>query len=418
MLPMSPPREIPDQDQPKRKLAFIDGMRGVAALYVVIGHLCNMVDPLAREGKPSSSSEALLAIMSPFWFGHLAVAAFIVISGFCLQMSLFQRGDGWIRNGLGFLSRRARRILPAYYAALGVSILVSLTITQQLSSDPRFAQYLPVNEQTIVSHVLLIHNFDTGTMYKINGAMWSIAVEAQLYIVFPLLVAGLLWVGRLIWLALLTIGVALALPFVPLKSYIWYVPLFVLGMALAHMAYRPAPRLGTRYKWFAAIGAISLVAAIFWAGQRWYSPVADMFIGIATACLLYAGLVAPWSLPARFFGLKFLAGVGIFSYSLYLLHPPIQQVMYYFKPAWATGPENEMLYMATVALPVMLVVSYLFYRLFERPFMTVRRRRAEAAEETKILQGESSEEKPAAAAAPAYLARSSYGLGRRRGRAA
>src|SRR6185503_12558932 len=91
-------------DQPKQKLAYIDGMRGAAALYVVLGHLCAMVDPNLRIGKPSQTPEWLQGLMSPFSYGHLAVAAFIVISGFCLQMSLFDRGDGRLKSPVAFFS--------------------------------------------------------------------------------------------------------------------------------------------------------------------------------------------------------------------------------------------------------------------------------------------------------------------------
>ncbi|MFY9234144.1 MAG: acyltransferase [Fimbriimonadaceae bacterium] len=402
------------EDLPKRKLAYIDGMRGVAALYVVVSHLCNMVDPNARLGKPTNSPEWLQTLMSPFWYGHLAVASFIVISGFCLQMSLFERGNGSIKDFLGFFSRRARRILPAYYAALGVSILVALTITQSQSFDARFAQYLPVDQATVVSHLLLIHNLDPGMMYKINGALWSIAIEVQLYILFPILCIGLVRVGRLIWLGILSLAVALILPSVPIKLYLWYIPLFVLGMALAHMAYRPAPKLGTKPAWFVAIGLASLISTYFVLDADWFTPIADAFIGIATACFLYVGLVAPWSWTTRLFSLRFLAGVGIFSYSLYVMHHPIQQMMWVVRPAWADGPANELMYMILIALPFMLFFSYLFYRAFERPFMTVRRRRAEAQEETRIMQGQSVSATPAAIAAPVYADKSAYGIGRRR----
>lgn len=406
------------EEQPKRKLAYIDGMRGVAAVYVVIGHLWNMVDPNARVGKPSNSPEWLKELTSPFWHGHLAVAAFIVISGFCLQMSLFERGDGLIHDFVGYFSRRARRILPVYYAALGVSIAVSLTITTSQAFDSRFAQYLPVTAENIRSHIFLYHNLDPGQMYKLNGALWSIAIEAQLYVLFPLLVLGLVYVGRLIWLAIVAGAVIYAMPFVPLKLYIWYLPLFLLGMALAHMAYRPAIRLGTRYHLFALIGLACLGVAIYGIFQVWFTPIADAFIGIATACFLYAGLVAPWSLPSRIFGFPVFAGVGLFSYSLYVLHNPIQQIMWVVRPLWADGPANEMMYMLLIALPVMLLVAYISYRLFERPFMTSKRRRAEAVEETKIMQGGTSVSTPNAVSSPAYAERSAYGIGRRRRRAA
>jgi peptidoglycan/LPS O-acetylase OafA/YrhL len=402
----------------QRKLAYIDGMRGVAALYVVLGHICNMVDPLARVGRETASPDWLVRLMSPFWYGHLAVAAFIVISGFCLQMSLFDRGDGRFKRPLAFFSRRARRILPAYWACLGVSIIVALTVTTSLADDPRFAQYLPVDQDTVLSHIFLYHNFDPSLMYKINGALWSIAIEAQLYVLFPLLCMGIFWFGRLPWLGLVTTGIVLVFPSLPIKSYIWFLGLFLLGMVFAHFAYRPAPRIGTKYRWFIWGGVVSLLGGLYIANMArmdpTWGPRAESLVGLATAAFLYAGLVAPWSVPARVFGLRLVAGIGIFSYSLYLMHHPIQQVMYAIRPSWANGAENELLYLGTIGLVTMLAVSYIFYRIFERPFMTRRRRRAEAAEESRIMQGETTEPRPVALSLETFYERSAYGLGRRR----
>src|SRR5947209_3306286 len=104
------------------KLVFIEGLRGLAALYVVIGHICSMADPGVFMGLRGPGPEWLHVGMQPFGFGHLAVAAFIVMSGFCLQTSLFNGGTGELTDFKRFFKRRALRILPPYYACLALSV--------------------------------------------------------------------------------------------------------------------------------------------------------------------------------------------------------------------------------------------------------------------------------------------------------
>jgi peptidoglycan/LPS O-acetylase OafA/YrhL len=79
----------------------------------------------------------------------------------------------------------------------------------------------------------MVHNLNGDWMYKINGVMWSIAIEWQLYLIFPLLVALMFRVGRTGYLALTTAVALLVLWQVPdsTKFYVWYLPLFGLGMA-------------------------------------------------------------------------------------------------------------------------------------------------------------------------------------------
>src|SRR4051812_41118914 len=60
-----------------------------------------------------------------FGFGHEAVAIFIVLSGYCLMLPVARRGESQLKGGFGsYLGRRAFRILPPYFAALGLSLLL------------------------------------------------------------------------------------------------------------------------------------------------------------------------------------------------------------------------------------------------------------------------------------------------------
>lgn len=359
------------------KLTFIEGIRGLVALYVVLGHFASMSDPNVPLGKPSLSPDWLQAAMAPLWFGHLAVAAFIVLSGFCLQTSLFSSNDPKLRNAKRFFKRRARRILPAYYACLAISIWVAIHVTP-LGNGPPFNEYLPVTQENVLAHVALIHNLSPDWMYKINGVLWSIAVEVQLYFLFPLLVRTMSKIGRFLAIAICG-GIAWVVldRYAPAaKLYVWYFPLFACGMAASSAAYRPNLKLGVLPGVGAFFALIGIVSCGIWSVRTATTVqgliVGDLLVGVSIACLCYAGATRPTGRIPKFFAWKPFAILGGFSYSLYLMHHPIQQALYIYRPVWIQGSVLGLGYLLVVGLPVILLGSWLFSLVFELPFMVSR----------------------------------------------
>ena len=348
------------------RLDFLEGIRGVLAVYVVLGHLCSMADPSHLAGKASHSPRWLQLLMVPFGYGHLAVAGFIVISGFCLEMSIFRRSRGQIGLFSGFYRRRARRILPPYYAALVLSIVVSLTITSQLGSQMPFAIYLPVTLKNVLAHLLLVHNLRLDWMYKLNGVLWSIAIEAQLYVFFPFLVRAFERVGRWpTWFG--TVGLAgLVLWLVPdaMKLYPWFAPLFVLGMLSAWAAYRPNIQSGVHPGWGWTLMGLAAVACGLACRFSDHLVLSDAPMGAMIAALCYAGAVTDGGGLAKWFSWKPLVALGGFSYSLYLVHHPFQQILFWFKPSFVRDEVSTFAYLVAL-LPVLLFASYLFAKVFE-----------------------------------------------------
>ena len=366
------------------KLEFIEGMRALAALYVVIGHFCSMVDAKFLETGKSIATKTLQELMAPFWHGHLAVAAFIVLSGYSLQYGLFQRGDGRV-YGLGkFFKRRALRILPAYYACLVFSYFVCQKVTIPNGEVFPFKNYVPITQDSLWAHVLMVHNWSPDWMYKINGVLWSIGIEAQLYLLFPLLILLMQKGSPLLLLITVTIPTILVVNFIPGagKTYSWFAILFVFGMMAAHFSYRPSLTIGPKAKtgiFLSVIGALATIGIVTYNLYQGKTAAAtpilissDIAFGLSTATFLYAATVAPGSLVERLFSMKWMVKIGIFSYSLYLLHHPILQIIYVNKPALILGSEATMVYLLVVALPVILIVSWLFSQIFERPFVKSR----------------------------------------------
>ena len=360
---------------PRTRLPFLEGIRGLAALYVVLGHLCTLSDPSVSSGRISHAPEWLQRTMACFSYGHLAVAAFIVISGFCLELSLFAREDGVLHSVKRFYLRRAQRILPPYYVCLAISIYVALRVTIYQVGQP-FSQYLPIDRPTILTHVFLVHNFSPDWMYKINGVLWSIAIEVQLYILFPLFVWCLNKIGRLITLAAVA-GIAyltiLHVPQAP-KLYFWYMPLFVAGIVAANLAFKPG-KIGRLPVVGSLLTLASLAGCYYAISQDWPIYASDSFIGVAIACACYAMTGAPRGPLYRFLILRPIVFLGTFSYSLYLMHHPIAQLLYATRPGWVGGEIGLFWYLIS-SLPIILLGCWAFYLVFEKPFMPRRSTKA------------------------------------------
>lgn len=368
------PKEYPtrmserETKQEVGRLGFIEGIRGLAAFYVVLQHICTMVDPRFTFQSENTQPAWLGRVMGLLWYGHFAVAAFIVVSGFCLQMSLYSRGDGRLVDWKRFLKRRCWRILPPYYACLAFSLVTVFFVTNRHEGPP-WSQYVPVTIQNTVAHIFMVHNFSRDWMYKINGVLWSISIEFQLYFLFPLLCFALWRWGARIVLPLVAAGIILVMHenVESTKLYVWYFGLFVLGMAGAKWAFDPRtlrpPALA-----MSVLALVAMAAAIM--SISWTKQLAprDTLMGIAVISTLVAGAVRPTMLWVRLLGARPLVGLGAFSYSLYLVHHPLLQWFTHIKPTWVSTPVRLFAYLVA-CLPLVLFACYWFYRWFEKPFV-------------------------------------------------
>ena len=153
------------------RVVGLDGIRGLAALYVVVYHIFLR----AWSGYPG-------AIHAPFWavglsYGRGAVAMFIVLSGFSLGLGPAR--SGWKLKSIAmYAHRRAWRILPPYWAALGFSLVMTWFVLAQPG-------WKVPNGKSVVVYGLLVQ--DVFAVGSPNRAFWSIAIEAQLYVLLPLL---------------------------------------------------------------------------------------------------------------------------------------------------------------------------------------------------------------------------------------
>ena len=311
----------------RERVRGLDGVRGLAALYVVLDHVFLRAFP----GYPADHA--------PWWagwliYGRFAVVVFIVLSGFSLALGPAR--DGWRPGDLAdYARRRARRILPAYWAALALSLLVAWLVV------PPPGQPAPTTRSVVVDGLLLQ---DLVPAPSPNRALWSIAVEAQLYVALPLLLLAIRRRGPAVVLASVTAAVAVVALLAPhgagLRALVVQAPpdlaaLFTLGVVAAGAAAAAvgpgAARRPRSWSWTALLAAAPVLVAIAWLGSvRTLDHLVwvDLALGPAIACLLVAVATGQAAPLRRLLDTRPLRRLGGVSYSLYLVHAPVVVVVH------------------------------------------------------------------------------------------
>jgi len=341
----------------------LDGLRGLAALYVVLFHCWLYTFP----GYPDSSAPPWL---KGLMFGRLAVVFFLVLSGFSLAISPARHG--WRSGGVArFLRRRAWRILPPYWAALAMSLLISSFVVPASHFGP------PTGESILVYGLVAQ---DIITAPTPNGAFWSIGVEAELYLLFPLLLLIRRRSSAVILAACVTLPVIarglMAPGASPVEGDNWLAPhlapVFVAGMIGAGLvAARDRVR---RLPWagFAVLAALPVLVLGVVQGSVWtvnhYFWI-DLAIAPAMTMLIAAVATGRPAPLLRFLTTRPIRSLGGFSYSLYLIHLPIVlAVIRRVAPHFVSPGLPTFWFTLAVALPVSVFGSWLFSQIFEMPF--------------------------------------------------
>ncbi|HYQ16732.1 MAG TPA: acyltransferase family protein, partial [Polyangiaceae bacterium] len=148
-------------------LSYLDGLRGWASLFVVLHHIWQFVVGQVDRPRPPR----WFTIMTIFKYGPLAVTLFIVLSGYSLMIPVARSEDGSLSGGrAGFFWRRARRILPAYYATVVVSLALLLLVpAMNRASGTQWDMALPaLDAPNLLLHGVLFHNLFEQWQWKLN----------------------------------------------------------------------------------------------------------------------------------------------------------------------------------------------------------------------------------------------------------
>jgi peptidoglycan/LPS O-acetylase OafA/YrhL len=349
------------------RLEFLDAVRALAALYVVAHHIYLAV----YHGFPINTGPA---VFTPLLYGHFGVAVFIVVSGFSLGLAPAQRGWQLGRGGYWtFMRRRAWRIIPPYWAALAVSVALVAAIGTRIDD--------PISWKGVGSHFFLLQDVVEGR--SPNGALWSIAVEWQLYWVFPLLLLvrrrrGPVVLTALTMAAVVAVGIAAEHGGVVAEKLMRLSPelgaLFVFGLVAAAVTSRPSGA-GAARSWGTLAVAAGVVAVVSCARLGTERAVADLYwldlvVGVAAACGVAFVTRSSTSRTRRALEWRPLVSRGRFSYTLYLVHAPLLLLLWVYVVEPRDLPSGAALAtMIGVVAPVVVVASYGFHVAVERPFL-------------------------------------------------
>jgi peptidoglycan/LPS O-acetylase OafA/YrhL len=379
--------EPPKETKPRVRLEYLDGLRGLAALYVVCFHM--YFDALKDPTVSIKTPELLYSFMELlFSHGRSSVAIFIVLSGYCLMLPVARSEDGQLRGGFfSYIKRRARRILPPYYGALLLSIILRAAIPENLIpfTGINWSVGEPaLNPGAIISHLLLIHNLNRQWIFKINSPMWSVALEWQIYFLFGLV---LIPVWRRFGVIPVVIVASIIARLLGIKLVCWwYIILFTIGMVGAIIGFYSKPSLITTWKdripWDLIVGLFGGIwLAIISGKSLGHIQVPeyqhDLLLGVAVTCLIISwtrflteGKNTLFSGILQLLQSRWLVALGTFSYSLYLIHSLTMAIIEIYLKKVIVQPVVEFLILIALGLPLCILTAYGFHLIFEKRFMS------------------------------------------------
>ena len=374
-MPSSPP---PSRPGPSARLIELDGLRGLAAVIVVIHHCLLTVPAFARIGAwpgvvPEEPAARILT-QTPLhllWAGHEAVLVFFVLSGTALVYPVARRHAQRRRfDWIDYVPRRIVRLwLPAAAStALAVALMVLVPRSTAASLGPWMTQAHPAGLSA--RHLLLELALQPRYAYR-NTVLWSLHAEAVFSFLLPLvvLVVALAARARAWWLPA---AACLAVPAVTGDTRtLVYVPVFVLGATAGwrwgHLGTiapeRPAP-----WATPAALACLVLITIGWWPGLE--GPVA----GRLAAAVSLAAVAALVALAVRAGALRGVLRsravqyLGALSFSLYLVHEPVIVATRLLMASWSPWLG------APVAVAVTAPLTWLFRRYVEAPSHRLSRR--------------------------------------------
>lgn len=325
----------------------LDGLRGLAALSVVMEHTWWRFQGVGATG----------------------VWIFFALSGFLLAQPFVSKPDRatsyvYITR---YLIRRLARIVPMYY----VTVLILFGLQGHVDE--------------LIDHFLFL---------QADGHLWTVQQEIVFYLVLPWIILALYGVSRI--KPLLAAGLLATITFVslynpgliPIRLFGYgihlpfYLGLFTCGMLIAYIYATEHISLlsfsNSRFKkWISMSGlllmgvvallSINPVTAYFGLGTN-LAKTHVMLFGLASALILFCILLSHGTLLSRFFSLKLLRSIGVVGYSYYLLHPIVAWKIIEFSKFYTGTPvAGSRLFLATAM--VTWLISVFTYSLIEKPFM-------------------------------------------------
>jgi peptidoglycan/LPS O-acetylase OafA/YrhL len=335
-------------DKPSERLRGLDAIRYICAACVVLGH---MGTPFHNIESYGGLIRHLSSVYKLSFCGPAAVIVFFVISGLCIHFPY--------RNGkrIEYFSYYMRR-----YLRIGIPLVTVVAFTQLFSHN----------------------SFHTLSISRLNDSvLWSLIAEIIYYTLYP----ALMYIKRLIgWNITLLVAFAGAYTVVfthPLITILGYYPLYgwklnwILGLPCWLLGCHLAEKIGSN-SINSSVATPSQLAIWMWRGTVWAASVTAIILqfhqhggsirlGYSMTLDLFAIIVYFWlSQEIQYYRfnepLRWLEIAGAASYSLYLVHPVVLDVLIQYEPFARHGTLGWVLVFCEI-----IAASTLFYFLIERP---------------------------------------------------
>ncbi len=337
----------------------IDGLRALAVIPVILYH----------------------AGLQGFGGGYVGVDIFFVISGFLITSILIAEMQAGTFSLIGFYERRARRILPALFLVLLACLPFAWFWLQPLA--------LQNFSESLVAVILFISNiffWKHGGYFDIESELnpllhtWSLAVEEQYYVVFPLFLMlawrlgkkwmlGLLGLGALVSLALAYKGTltfsTTAFYLLPGRGWELLIGAFA-AFYLSSKNTASAKNNVSANQLLSAAGLLLIIYSIVFFNKDTPFPGPYTLVPTLGAVLIIL-FSSPQTIVGKLLSSKIFVGVGLISYSAYLWHQPLFS---FAKHRSVGAPSQPLLITLSIAA---LVLAYFSWKYVETPFRDKRR---------------------------------------------
>jgi peptidoglycan/LPS O-acetylase OafA/YrhL len=380
--------ETDTHNNTKHSLQFLDGLRGLAAIYVVIGHARWLLWEGYSRGftKGAAQYNFIEKILSYFLllfkYGHEAVLFFFVLSGFVIHLkyarNITTNGDARF-NTKDYLFKRIKRIYPPFLASLLLTFILDsigkrLHYTIYEGTTPyEFINTIITKQHgfiNLLGNLIFIENSRVG-IWGTNGPSWSLKYEWWFYMLYPLLIyinrksivnsllvvtglfilgitvfdpTGLVFIGAILkYLAAWWLGVLLAdiytkrirIKYAPLALFMLLGPLLILAeIKNIHLGY-----FANDFAW--ALFFFGLLGFLFYLQEK--------------------GFVFNWA--------KKLQWLGDCSYTLYITHLPILVLLNGIILHYTNNVMPRTLVFILPGVMIAVVFAYLLHFLVEKPFV-------------------------------------------------
>ncbi|MGZ5033956.1 MAG: acyltransferase family protein [Usitatibacter sp.] len=374
----------------------LDGVRGIAVLWVMLFHFAALA---GGRGDPwIEAMDKFPLLDAVIRNGYLGVDLFFLLSGFLLTLPWFLHARAGVAapRTREFYLRRIRRIVPAYYAQL--VILFAIVLPLLLGID-YWKHDLYVILYNVFAHAAFVHNLSplSSASMSVNGALWTLAVEAQYYLLLPLLaplfvrapvvatiaafIAAAAWqlASRHGFDALVAWQMAMGahwkwseaivrhLLVTQLPAYLGHFALgTLLGRAWLEWRDRAPGRRSFPYLFAAGAAALAALLGYLRSGIAVWGDYTWMLSTLCLGTLLFAAAAGKGPIARALLARGPLAFLGRISYSAYLYHLLVLAVLLKHADTLPRAAVFPVFMFATVAL------SWLSWHFIEQPWQKIR----------------------------------------------